>query len=204
MRFEYDSSPFVGAAIGAGVIVIGSRLLPDTLLRLIGLSVAAGPAIWAFIQWRRRGHGVRFAEGELIIENPLAGRARCIPYLDILGSASTTDGGLIVAYLRRAQPSDKSDYPAISRMALAQARPPAGILRSIASTPRLKNIRECLALLSQHQEQNPSGLAQQLTEVKLQFLARRKNMRNILLFVLAVLATPIYVIVISRLATIFH
>jgi hypothetical protein len=203
MLFEYDSNSIRSTVIIVTVIVVIS-LLPWTLLNLLGLSIAAGPAVWALIQWRRRGHGVRLTDNMLIIEYPLANRARNIPYTDILGCASSADHGLIVAHLRRVKQPESSDYPALSRVALAQARPPAGIRRQLAASPRLKDIEGCLAALSEYQQQNPPGLAEHFSASALRSMARRKNVRNALFLLLAVLATPIYIIFIMRVVALIH
>jgi hypothetical protein len=204
MVFEYDSSPVRNTVIGVAVIVLVSLLLPSTLLNLLGLSIAVGPAYWALIQWRRRGHGVRLTENMLMIDYPLTGRTRNIPYIDILGCAPTADQGLIVAYLRREKQPEPGNYPAISRVALAQAHPAAKIRRQLATGPRLKDVEGCLAALATHLEQNPPSLGEKFSEDALRSMARRKNVRNALLLLLAVLATPLYVIVIARVIAIFH
>lgn len=204
MRFEYDHSPVRWAVIGAAVVAVLSLLLSDSLFQLIGLSIAAGPAMWALVQWRRRGHGVVLDDNVLTLEFAFTGRKRSIPYVDMLGCTYSDDQGLIVAYLRRAQQqSNAGDYPAISRVALAQARPPAGIRRNVVSTPRLKDIRGCLTALSEHLPQNPPALAEKYSTATLRSLAVRRNRINVLLLLLALLATPIYVIIITRLVTIF-
>lgn len=204
MLFEYDTSPVRNTVVVVIVIVVISILLPSTLLTLIGLSVAIGPALWALIQWRRHGHGVHLTDNGLTIDYPLLGRAKTISYADVLACASTADDGLIVAYLRRVKQPEISDYPSVSRVALAQARPPASIRRQLASSPRLKDAEGCLTALIEHQEQNPTVIAEHFSASALRSMARRKNVRNALLLLLAALATPLYVILIARVLSIFH
>lgn len=206
MLFEYHTSPIRNTVIAVAIIVLVSFIfiLSSLLLTIMGLSIAAGPALWALIQWRRRGHGVRFTDSVLTIEYPLLGRSRNIRYVDILGCASTADDGLIVAYLRREKQPEAGNYPAISRVALAQARPPVGIRRQLAISPHLKDIDGCLAALAQHQEHNPPSIAEHFAANTLRTMARRRSLRNTILLLLAVLATPLYVIIIARVLSIFH
>jgi hypothetical protein len=202
MLFEYDSSPIRNAVIGAVVVAVISLFLPDTLFRLLGLSFAVGPAAWALIQWRLRGHGVRLTDNMLLIEYPLTGRTRKIPYVDIPGSTSSDDNGLIVAYLSRPVQPESGDYPAISPIALSQTH--SGIRRHIVSSPRLKDVESCLAALAQYQQPTPPGLAEKFSDKALRALARGKSRRRVLLFLLLVLTTPIYVIIIMRLFPAIH
>jgi hypothetical protein len=195
MRFDYRVEPVRQALLLAGVFLFVALLVREPLIQIVLLAVAAGPAAWAAIQWIRRGRGVQVCDDHLLVENPLLRRARHIPYRAVRGYSVTGAGGLAVAYEKAAQPATAATN---RTPALTSLRPESHTLRpryTLVVTSPLVHADNLSAALT---ERLGNTAARSITGDDVLAWARRRRVRNLLLIVLAVLGTPLYVIVIGR------
>jgi hypothetical protein len=207
MRFEYTSEPNRVPLIVAGVLILCAVIVPVLLFRIIFLAIAAGPGLWAALQWLRRGYGLQIADDQLLVGNPLLRRTRQIPLAMIRGYTLTPRKGLAVAYEQKATQSPPSSTPLStigSRPALTDMRPETHKRPRyrLIVTSAINHADQLAAVLAEH---IPHDLKadQWFSADDLMAWISRRRIRNFILVVLGVLGTPIYVIVIGRIVASF-
>lgn len=202
MAFRYHTEPSRGALILAAICVVAALLVPVTLLRAIILSIGAGPGAWGLLQWLRGRHAVRLEDGAIIVQNSLTGRTRRIPYTTIRGCITTRRGGLLIAYQEaRATPP----RPDPGQLALTQIRPESyqiGPKQRLCATAPLDAVAQLAAALSERVAQAGSGV-EPLAPDFIRTWQRRRQVRDAMLFLLLMLATPVYIAVIGRIVSSF-
>ncbi|MEP7289966.1 MAG: hypothetical protein ABI947_29825 [Chloroflexota bacterium] len=192
--FEYLTEPLRDAVLIAIVPLVLALFFNVLIVRLLLLSIAAGPTLWAIMQWQRRGRGVTLADNQLLIQNPLTGRTRCIDYAIVEGIALLPTNKLVVAYVQAAPEKPVGS----GSLALTDAHPiDQRPRRSLVVTEEVNQARELEALLgAQLQALNGNPLT--LTPEFVIAWAKRRRTRNLILLLLGVLATPLYVMIIFR------
>jgi hypothetical protein len=199
MRFEYRTESVRQALLLIGLFLVAALLVREPLVQIVLVAAAAGPAAWAFIQWIRRGHGVQICDDHLLVENPILRRVRRIPYSTVRGCTVTGSGGLAVAYEKPSQPA----APTGAVPSLTSLRPESHTLRprySLVVTSPLERTDSLAAMLA---DRLGSITARSITVDDVLAWARRRRVRNTILIVLGILATPLYVIVIGRIIASF-
>ncbi len=180
------------------VFLAAALLIHVAIVRVVLLATAAGPALWMLIQWIRRGQGVQVCDDHLLIQNPLLRRARRIPYDAVRGYAPTRAGGLAVVYEKPTQASNVARDQ--QRLALTDLRPDSHTNRpryALVVTSPLNHADNLLAALAEPLAKRPAADQHFSTDDVLAW-ARRRRLRNVILILLAVLGTPLYVIVVGR------
>jgi hypothetical protein len=200
MRFEYISERNRLALIIAGVLTLCAVIVPVLLFRIIFLAFAAGPGLWALLQWLRRGRGLQIEDNQLLIDNPLLRRTHHIPFGDIRGFSLTPRKGLAIAYQQETKHSP-APPPIGSRPALTDMRPETHQRPRyrLAVTSAINNADQLIAVLAERISHDPKP-DQRFSADDLMAWINRRRIRNFILVVLGVLGTPIYVIVIGRIA----
>jgi hypothetical protein len=199
--FEYQSESIRSALIIASVFLIAGLFPPLLLLRLLVIACAAGPLWWSFIQLRRRGRGVTLTDTQLLIQSPFIGRLRQVDLSTIQEVIVTRSAHLGVAYLE----PPKANAPIISSVgqpALIDARPRdlSPKRRLVVSGP-VKDIQQLAQLVQVYLDQHTVKSPFPVDFVTL--WAKRRRTRNIILVILALMATPIYAIVLFRFVGLF-
>lgn len=197
MRFSYHTEPIRNALIMVVLIVIVALLIPNSLLRIVVLALAAGPGAWAILQRLRRRVGVYLTEDRLVIENALNGRASNIPYTMIRGYLLTPADGLVVAYVEPLKP-EPVKRP-IQGVALTAARPESHRRpkQRLVVAPPIDDADNLIRALDQQLQRTPPT-APSVSEQELRQWMRRKQIRDWIVLIIGVLATPLYVIIIGR------
>ncbi|MCC7449888.1 MAG: hypothetical protein IT324_20885 [Anaerolineae bacterium] len=197
MRFRYHTEPIRTALIMVAVVVIAAFLIPNSLLRIIVLALAAGPGAWAILQRLRRRVGVHLTDDRLVIENALNGRTSTIPYTMIRGYLVTPSGGLVVAYTE--PPKPEAAKPAIQGVALTAARPESHRRpkQRLVVAPPIDDADNLIRALDMQWQRVPPTVPP-VTEQELRQWMRRKQIRDWIVLIVGVLATPLYVIIIGR------
>ncbi len=213
MRFDYHVEPFRPISAGVAVLVFAAilvalrlallavpgtdnpmRFLFEALGRLVLIAAPMGWALWAVLWLLRRGRGITVDENCLLVENRFTGKKTVVPNGDILGVAVSESNGLLVAY----QKSSRSQELPVdrSRLALTDARPTStGPRKVLIVTPPIDHINELTQILSMRIN-TPSFSPNDLRD-----WAARLHVRSMILLGLAVLGTPIYVIILGRLVS---
>jgi hypothetical protein len=194
MQFDYRTEPHRSALIIAGGLVLLAAVVQLALLRAVLLAVAAGPGAWALLQWRRQGHGVRLQTDGVEIQPSLIGPIRQIPYSAIQGYLTTPRSQLVVAYQKPDKVSTSTEMP----HALTDIRPEThrtGPHYGLVVTPAVANPTALTAALAARVPQSPQP---HFTQEDLKAWMRRRRLRNAILVMLAVLGTPLYIILIGR------
>ncbi|GEM_PF-992956 len=194
MQFDYRTEPHRSALIIAGGLVLLAAVVQLALLRAVLLAVAAGPGAWALLQWRRQGRGVRLQTDGVEIQPSLIGPIRQIPYSAIQGYLTTPRSQLVVAYQKPDKVSTSTEMP----HALTDIRPEThrtGPHYGLAVTPAVANPTALTAALAARVPQSPQP---HFTQEDLKAWMRRRRLRNAILVMLAVLGTPLYIILIGR------
>jgi hypothetical protein len=194
MQFDYRTEPHRSALIIAGGLVLLAAVVQLALLRAVLLAVAAGPGAWALLQWRRQGRGVRLQTDGVEIQPSLIGPIRQIPYSAIQGYLTTPRSQLVVAY----QKPDKVSTSTARPHALTDIRPEThrtGPHYGLVVTPAVANPTALTAALAARVPQSPQP---HFTQEDLKAWMRRRRLRNAILVMLAVLGTPLYIILIGR------
>jgi hypothetical protein len=203
MQFAYRAEAVWQALVLVAVCLVVALLLNSPIIQLVLIAVAAGPAAWTSLQLLRRGHGVKVCDDLVLIQNPVLRRDRRISYAAIRGYAATRLGGLAVAYEKPARPSD--DRTDLKPLALTDLRPESHTARpryALVVTSPLTHIDSLITLLDERMRTRPATERPFSTE-DLMAWARRKRVRNIILIALAVLGTPLYVIIAGRIIASF-
>jgi hypothetical protein len=203
MKFEYRTEPVRQALVLTAVCVLAALLINLPLIQVSLLAAAAGPAVWMLIQVLRRGHGLQVCDDHLLIQNPLLRRARRIQYSAVCGYAATRSGGLAVAYEKPPRPpqGQVDSKP----LALTDLRPESYTTRpryGLAVTSPLYHTDNLIASLAERMGNRPAS-DQPFSADDIMAWARRKRVRNFILIVLAVLGTPLYVIIAGRIIASF-
>jgi hypothetical protein len=194
MQFDYRTEPHRSALIIAGGLVLLAAVVQLALLRAVLLAVAAGPGAWALLQWRRQGRGVRLQTDGVEIQPSLIGPIRQIPYSAIQGYLTTPRSQLVVAYQKPDKVSTSTEMP----HALTDIRPEThrtGPHYGLVVTPAVANPTALTAALAARVPQSPQP---HFTQEDLKAWMRRRRLRNAILVMLAVLGTPLYIILIGR------
>ncbi|MBO9309531.1 MAG: hypothetical protein J7551_07080 [Chloroflexi bacterium] len=187
--------PYHAERIGLPVLLLplGVALLGVWLGGVLGVvfwGSGLGVWLWAALQGLRWGRGVRLYESYLLVQGSVTGRARRIPYAHVLGFAITPRGGLALLYIEpSAAPQQAQPTESLVNLPLEE-RPPR---RSLILTARLAQpeaLRKALAERLSNQLSVPESYVARL--------ARRRRLRDALIVLLALLATPIYVLLLNR------
>ena len=200
MQFVYRTEPYRAPLLIAAGLVLVAVFAPLLLFRMILLAMAAGPGAWALIQWRRHGRGVQMGEEGVLIQPSLIGRARLIPYHAIQNFMLTPKGQLVLAYQK---PEKVSPVQITSPQALTDIRPEShrsGPRYGLSVTPALDNYGSLAEALSAHLAPDAE---RHFTVDDLKAWRNRRRLRNAIFILLAVLATPVYIIVIGRIIASF-
>jgi hypothetical protein len=180
-------------SLAALLLPLGSLLFGIWLggvLGVISLGSGLGVWFWAALQGLRRGRGVRLYESYLLVQGSVTGRVRRIPYAHILGFAITRRGGLALLHAEPpAVPQQAQPTEALVNLPLAE-QPPR---QSLILTARLAQPEALRAALT---ERLSNPLSVPATFVVR--LAWRRRLRDALVVLLALLATPIYVLLLNR------
>jgi hypothetical protein len=198
MRFEYTSEPNRVPLIITGVLILGAVMVPVLLFRVIFLAIAAGPGVWAALQWLRRGYGLQIEDDQLLVGNPLLRRTRQIPLAMIRGFTLTPRKGLAVAYQQEVKqsspPSTIGSRPALTDMRPETHKRPR---YRLIVTSAIHHAEQLATVLTERIPHDPKADQWFSAEDLMAWISRRR-IRNFILVVLGVLGTPIYVIVIGR------
>jgi uncharacterized membrane protein YdbT with pleckstrin-like domain len=195
MQFDYRTEPYRAGLLIAGGLLLMTVFAPLPLLRIVLLALAAGPGTWALLQWRRRGRGVRLDADAVVIQPSLVGRVRRIPYSAIQNFMTTPGGQLVIAY----QKPDKAPtvQPAAPK-SLTDIHPESyhsGPRYGLTVTPTVSNHD---ALVSALATRLPQTAEPRFHTDDLKAWMARRRLRNLILIVLAVLATPLYIVLMGR------
>ncbi|PJF35374.1 MAG: hypothetical protein CUN49_10915 [Candidatus Thermofonsia Clade 1 bacterium] len=152
-------------------------------------SSGAGIGLWALLQGLRQGRGVRLYDTYLLVQGSVTGRVRRIPYSEILGLAFTRRGGLALLYHQAVTAQEALPSEALVGLRAAEQAPSQRFLL----TARLAQPEALRAALL---ERLSSSL--RVPEAQILRLARRQRLRDALIVLLALLATPLYVLIFSR------
>jgi hypothetical protein len=199
MLFRYQTEPIRPAVVILFALLIAAILIPVPLVQLVLFATATGPAVWALLQWRRRNLGVTLNADSLDIDRTLRARPVHIPFNTIEGYTITPKGVLTLVHRPKAQPVQTNTQVALTDLRPQRVMRQQMIITAALVTANAENHTENNTI-----ENNTNVLDQQLraalTNVKIpheivQTLLRRRRVRNIILLLLAVLGTPIYVIV---------
>lgn len=175
-------------SLPVGMALIG--LVSGNVLGLVLLGSGLGILLWALLQVLRQGRGVRLYADYLLIQGSVTGRVRRVPYADVLGFALTRRGGLALLYCKPLT-TPQTTLPAEALVGIAATEQP--LRRHFVLTARLAQPELLRAALA---ERLPSALS--APESYVIGLARRRRLRDGLIFVLALLATPLYILIFSR------
>jgi hypothetical protein len=195
--FPYQAEPIGKAVLIAGCFLIAAVVFLSPLIRLLLLVCAAGPLYWIIIQLGRRGRGVLITDTHLLIA-PMIGPARQIALSSLQDSAIVSTNHVAVAYLDTRQSATTSpDHKDLSRLALTDARPSdlgpkrrLVVSRPVADIAQLDQaIQKCL-VADRAVKPLPAGFVESWAE--------RRRTRNTILVILAVMATPIYAMILFR------
>ena len=197
MRFSYHTEPIRAALILVAMLVIAALLIPNGLLRILVLALAVGPGAWAILQRRRRRAQVYLTDELLVIENALTGRAVNIPYNMIRGYLLTPSDGLAVAYIEAPKP--ETAKPANKGVALTDTRPESyrRPKQRLVVAPPIDDADNLIRALEKHLQRIPPTV-EPISEQELRQWMRRKRIRDVVVLIVGVLATPLYVIIIGR------
>lgn len=204
LHFPYHAAPaqmtrplLVGGAIILLVAVVAR-------LHFLIILLAAGPYLWALMQELRRGRGVSLRDGEVLIQHSLSGREVRIPYPEVRGVIAARRGGIGVAFVQR-RPLDSLtlDRPPSERP-LSDLRPEADsetpLRPRFLLTARLEGTSDLINALNARRE---SAGGEKLPDTYMRALVVRRRMRDGILALLAVLATPLYIILMARILSAF-
>jgi hypothetical protein len=190
MSFPYHVERVSLAAL---LLPLSSVLLGVWLSGVLGvvfLGSGLGVLFWAALQGLRQGRGVRLYESYLLVQGSVTGRVRRIPYAHLLGFAITRRSGLALLY---------SEPPAMSH----QTQPTESLVNlPLAEQPPRQSF--ILTARLAQPEALRTALAERLTcplsvpEAYVVRLARRRRLRDALIVLLGLLATPIYVLLFNR------
>jgi hypothetical protein len=190
MLFPYHteriSLPMLSLPVGMALI----GLVSGNVLGLVLLGSGLGILLWALLQVLRQGRGVRLYADYLLIQGSVTGRVRRVPYADVLGFALTRRGSLALLYCKPLT-TPQTTLPAEALVGIAATEQP--LRRHFVLTARLAQPELLRAALA---ERLPSALS--APESYVIGLARRRRLRDGLIFVLALLATPLYILIFSR------
>lgn len=193
--FRYHIEPAAGPFVAGISLLIASLLLPGAL-RLILALTAGGPLTFAALQRLRRGRAIRLEAGALVVQGSISGRRCKVPFHAIRGVAATTRGGLGVLYHERSDPGPPPHFRQ-TPYALDQLRaesdaafPPRPCLLVTA------RVTEIDALLGELRRCCPAVGG--VSAGTLNRLIRRRQWRDRLLAAVAVLGTPLYVMIAAR------
>jgi hypothetical protein len=176
--------PLGGALLGIGL---------GGVLGVVFLGSGLGVLFWAALQGLRQGRGVRLYESYLLVQGSITGRARRIPYAHVLGFAITRRGGLALLYIEpTAVPQQAQPTESLVNLPLAEQP----LRQSFVLTARLAQPEALRAALAERLS-SPS----RVPEPYVVRLARRRRLRDALIVLLALLATPIYVLLFNRILT---
>ena len=127
------------------------------------------------------------------MQGSVTGRARRIPYACVLGFAITRRGGLALLYIESpAVPQQAQPTESLVNLPLAEQP----LRQSFVLTARLAQPEALRAALAERLS-SPS----RVPEPYVVRLARRRRLRDALIVLLALLATPIYVLLFNRILT---
>ncbi|MCC7207308.1 MAG: hypothetical protein IT323_08380 [Anaerolineae bacterium] len=189
-HIEPAAAPFL---VGVGLLVV-ALLLPGGL-RLAATLAAAGPLVFAALQALRRGRMVRLGADGLHLHGSLSGRRRTVRYDAIRGITATRQGGLGVLYHERSDPGPPSgaDQPPSLDRLRAEANPAFPPRQRLIVTAPLDNVE---GLLDELRRCCPAlgGVSPRA----LDRLVRRRQWRDRLIALMALLGTPLYVMVAAR------
>ncbi len=197
MRFAYHTDSTRGPLLMTVVLVIGGLLTPVILFRLVLLAVAAGPGVWALLQWRRSGRGVQVTRDHVLIQGSLTGRARCIAYTTVRGYTVTPSGSLLLAY-RQADPppmSKTARSPALTDLRPESHQRPR---YALIATPPLDDAEALQAALDSATQGIAAPADRVFLPEQLRLWARSRRIRNLIVAFLLVMATPLYMIILGR------
>lgn len=149
-----------------------------------------GVLFWALLQILRGACAIRLYAEYLLVQGSVSGRVRRIPYAQMCGFAITRRGGLALLY--REPPSLPQRMPTEVLTAAPPAEQPPR--QRFLLTARLAQPESLRAALAERLPKPPSVPERYVLD-----LARRRRLRDGLIVLFAVLATPFYVLIISRL-----
>lgn len=187
--------PYHAERVGLGalllplsIVLLGVGL--GNVLGLVLLGSGLGVLLWALLQGLRQGRGVRLYEAYLLVQGSVTGRVRRIPYAHVLGFAITRRGGLALLY-RELPDAPEQPQPTQSLVHWQPIeQPPRQFLILTARLAQPEALRAALA------ERLLRSLS--VPETYVARLARRRRLRDALIVLLALLATPIYVLLFNR------
>lgn len=183
--YAYQTEPTRPAVlIGAAFLILAvvlAVILPSAggLFAVIMVACAGGPLAWAALQWVREGRGVRLYEDHALIQRSISGRFQTVKYAALRGHSLTKRGGLIMVYSEAAP--DPEAPPKRGLILTARVAAPAQALADLDAR------RQAAA---PHPDPLPPGGAEQL--------AARRRLRDSLLILIILLATPLWGVVLLR------
>ncbi|HVO43621.1 MAG TPA: hypothetical protein VMT34_13400 [Aggregatilineales bacterium] len=183
MRFPYSHEPTTGVLILILILIVTGFLIPlprtvaepqySVVLRIVLFGTAAIFGLWAMLQVLLRISSVIIADDHIAVQFPLTWRWRRIAFRHIQGYTRTRRGALAIVYLRQ-NPGEKPK-------------------KRLLVTPVIASIDALLALV-----EGKVPVTTVPAEIVLNRVTARRLIR-IMLFLIAVLATPLYVVFIERL-----
>lgn len=192
--FLYRAEPAAGPFL-LGLILLAAALLLPGALRLILLLTAGGPLAFAALQRLRRGRAVWLEADGLVVQGSISGRRRRVPFPAIRGITTTRRGGLGLLYHERTDPDLPSGRvggaPALDRL---HAEPNAAfpVRPRLLATAPLHGVEALIATLRQCCPEDGISMS------ALDRLIRRRQWRDRLIALLALLGTPLYVMIVAR------
>jgi hypothetical protein len=183
--YPYQTDPtrpavLIGAVfLSLAVIAAVTPASVGGLFAVVFVACAGGPLTWAALQWLRNGRGIRLYDDHVLIQRSISGRFQAVKYAALRGYGLTKRGGLIVVY------SEASPDP--------EAPPKRGLIltaRLAAPAHVLADLHARRQTAAPHPDPLPPGGAEQL--------AARRRLRDALLILIVLLATPLWGLILLR------
>jgi len=200
--FRYTSeNPVLGLLIGVPPLVFA--FFSGPILRIILLSLSTGPLIWAVLQALRRWHKIKLDDTALTVQMSLSGRVVHVPWARVRGVVITHRGGLALAYTIPPKPSAVQQESGTERSLFGRfdddehdaANPPRAKQR-LLHTAKVDDILNLVATIENYR--SAQSTEELIPPEYMRRLAARRRLRDGCIALVALLATPLYVIILVR------
>ncbi|MCS6872024.1 MAG: hypothetical protein RML95_08120 [Anaerolineae bacterium] len=174
---------------------LSTALFGILLGNVLGVAIAGsgtGILCWSGLQVLRQGRGIRLYDDYLLVQGSVTGRVRRIPYANVLGFATTQRGGFALLYCELPS-APQPTLPPEALIGIA-GRENEQLRQRFVLTARLAQPQMLHTALT---ERLPHALS--VPETYIIGLARRRRLRDALIVLVALIATPLYVLILSRL-----